>query len=541
MNNNFKKILIFCVTFFVISILITFSMIYLKKNDISILDYFSINKNNEDINQNVDTEDKKDKNEIEEKVLDLDGYYDQNDLLIDEAIMIIREIEVKYPQIKGLKDKEVEAMINNDIRERIEDAYNEYDIERSLYYSVYGNFANTISIYGYADYYDDTPEANYCDVVFDFNYNLISGERLKLEDLFKKDTPIIDIARKAFYPALHEARYVWYEDGTHDLASTVDENRFYREVNEYMESDERKFVFSPEGVTLFYNYPLPVVKFVDMAENVTIYDKYLTEESIFEREDIGYKKLFNGAALELGYVDEIKFGFDDNIWFETIVRPHDYEEDITEEQKVAFEKFKSEKVDELKKEVEEHKTKFKEDDENFYIIVSEVSVFVKTYHGYIDGIRKTVSLNTAGVIKGITTYKFSKELYEKIYRDKIVDTYRNSWYGSLMPNIEEDEGVTVERMYENVMFNYKTGKEFKTLEDIFTDVDAGIELLKEQMREDFMYSDKTYTSEEIENFINNASYTLNSYGIDAYIKEAEDFYSGMNYEEIPIHLSKIFE
>lgn len=55
----------------------------------------------------------------DEQTIDIYATYDQNDLLINQITEMYNEIEITIPQIEGLKDKDIESKINNEMRTRI--------------------------------------------------------------------------------------------------------------------------------------------------------------------------------------------------------------------------------------------------------------------------------------------------------------------------------------------------------------------------------------------------------------------------------------
>ena len=64
-----------------------------------------------------------------ERGIDLYGTYDENDLLIQTVLAPrMDDIEIKIPQIDGLKDLEVQEKINQEIYGRVEELLKKYPI-----------------------------------------------------------------------------------------------------------------------------------------------------------------------------------------------------------------------------------------------------------------------------------------------------------------------------------------------------------------------------------------------------------------------------
>ena len=110
--------------------------------------------------QNIDIEEKSEEIVLEtskENIgkdisgIDLKGTYNQNDLIIEEKSITQEKIEIRYLQIRGLKNKTVEEKINKEIqqialncyKEEIKDLNEVININVSMWEA--SNFANTIS------------------------------------------------------------------------------------------------------------------------------------------------------------------------------------------------------------------------------------------------------------------------------------------------------------------------------------------------------------------------------------------------------------
>ena len=276
-----------------------------------------------------------------EKTLDLNGTYNENDIIISENAEIFNSVEIQIPQISGLKNKDIETKVNNSIREKIYSSLKEYsDIEYMSFYTN-ANFSNVLSIICTCGLKDDWKEIY-------LNYELINGEELKLDDLLSKNTDIYTVVRKAFYRAaagsavrnedIEEPKYdpttnTWYiyryEWNTSTESSekkkvefVIDEDEVAQNIANFINSSRKDFFFSSQGVYLkTYNY---FVNFTDIADNIVIYDKYLTDESLYERDDIGLKNLFTCAfscSNVVKYQDYKMLG--DNLFYDVAIKESD--------------------------------------------------------------------------------------------------------------------------------------------------------------------------------------------------------------------------
>lgn len=323
-----KKIIFGLIAFGIVCFAATGVLIYKHNEEILAKDNNQENKSNGN-------------KEEQEKTLDLNGTYNENDIIISENAEIFNSVEIQIPQISGLKNKDIETKVNNSIREKIYSSLKEYsDIEYMSFYTN-ANFSNVLSIICTCGLKDDWKEIY-------LNYELINGEELKLDDLLSKNTDIYTVVRKAFYRAaagsavmnedIEEPKYdpttnTWYiyryEWNTSTESSekkkvefVIDEDEVAQNIANFINSSRKDFFFSSQGVYLkTYNY---FVNFTDIADNIVIYDKYLTDESLYEREDIGLKNLFTCAfscSNVVKYQDYKMLG--DNLFYDVAIKESD--------------------------------------------------------------------------------------------------------------------------------------------------------------------------------------------------------------------------
>lgn len=323
-----KKIIFGLIAFGIVCFAATGVLIYKHNEEILAKDNNQENKNNGN-------------KEEQEKTLDLNGTYNENDIIISENAEIFNSVEIQIPQISGLKNKDIETKVNNSIREKIYSSLKEYsDIEYMSFYTN-ANFSNVLSIICTCGLKDDWKEIY-------LNYELINGEELKLDDLLSKNTDIYTVVRKAFYRAaagsavrnedIEEPKYdpttnTWYiyryEWSTSTESSekkkvefVIDEDEVAQNIANFINSSRKDFFFSSQGVYLkTYNY---FVNFTDIADNIVIYDKYLTDESLYERDDIGLKNLFTCAfscSNVVKYQDYKMLG--DNLFYDVAIKESD--------------------------------------------------------------------------------------------------------------------------------------------------------------------------------------------------------------------------
>lgn len=425
-----KKIIFGLIAFGIVCFVATGVLIYKHNEEILAKDNNQENKSNGN-------------KEEQEKTLDLNGTYNENDIIISENAEIFNSVEIQIPQISGLKNKDIETKVNNSIREKIYSSLKEYsDIEYMSFYTN-ANFSNVLSIICTCGLKDDWKEIY-------LNYELINGEELKLDDLLSKNTDIYTVVRKAFYRAaagsavrnedIEEPKYdpttnTWYiyryEWNTSTESSekkkvefVIDEDEVAQNIANFINSSRKDFFFSSQGVYLkTYNY---FVNFTDIADNIVIYDKYLTDESLYERDDIGLKNLFTCAfscSNVVKYQDYKMLG--DNLFYDVAIKESDT---------VIWNRINAAGVNEkmcelLKKKsykkLEEYKELASKNPDKFYVVIIRPLVSILDFENNAEN---TYFINTQLDIK-LAENQESKEVNMKQIKEQY--RYPNvSFYGS---------------------------------------------------------------------------------------------------------------
>lgn len=375
--------------------------------------------------------------------IDLYGTYDQNDLLIETLEKEYQGITLEIPQISGLKDKKVQEKINRDIRQSVELAYADYTQLEFVMYGTLANFSNVLSIgvyIGGGEVYEQVY----------LNYNLLNGERLTFEELFLSDTDTLEIIRNAFRDMLIKDQ----------MQGNYNENELYKMVKGYSESDDKVFAFTPTSILLCYKDYIASVKMLDIAEEIAIYTKYVTEDSLYERNDIGKKGVFTCVDV-LEIFDIWEYGLlEDNLWYDLVI-PKDFyigeAEDIHFEN---YEKLKENMYAQICTQLEAYREMARNNPEHFYVVLIKANIYmemesVQVGDGWFDEYTGNAVIN-----KNIQTLEMPQQTYDKIYKDKIMDGYRYEYFGmqgGLYLEVTEDD-VVVEEEIEEMRYNYITGK-----------------------------------------------------------------------------------
>ena len=398
-----KKLFIGIVIFAVISVLVTGVLINIKNKNLNEDNSISSGDKTTDLIINVEEE--------PEKTIDLYGTYNENDLIVEDRKEIFRiankDVEIEMPRIKGLKNKTVEDKVNDDIKNRIAKVINKFANNSkvkyvSLNYTITSNFSNVLS--GYCDiHYDDDKNNNESIAI---NYELVNGERLKFEDLFVKDMDFNTLIRKMVYKEIERSTFggensssiyydkknqTWlreYYDYEEDKEKIIEDEPYVTEndlnkiMKEFINDKEKNYYFSPTklNVDLDYNdYSILSYYYLkDIANEVTIYDKYLTKESIYESQDIGMKNLWTCSKIPDGYGEEkhTEYGYaTENLYYEIDNNFYSYDTHEDDEEYQSFEKKITNYVIKLAEEkVEEYNKIAKENPKKFYILYLNYSI-----------------------------------------------------------------------------------------------------------------------------------------------------------------------
>ena len=297
-----------------------------------------------------------------EKGIDLSGTYSENDLEIKEETFRIDSFDedLQLIQISGLKNKKIEDKINQELKQKTKECANNWLKDKkgheknvSFNSEVASNFANILSvrIYYWGDASDD---------FIGLNYNLVTGEKLEFADLFNKNESLESIVRKIFYKSSlyynHEnldsiegdpgfvgepyydkekgawyGKYAWTDSETGDEHSETrefvlafDENEIEKYTKKFLNDENKQFYFSPANLEIKQDSHAASIYLKEIADCVVIYDKYLTENSIFEKDDIGSKSLIT-CSFEKNNGDYKETRYESNNLFYDIYTRNYYE------------------------------------------------------------------------------------------------------------------------------------------------------------------------------------------------------------------------
>lgn len=570
-----KKLFFGILIFAIIAFLITGILISIKTAKIT------ENTNETDVNsvENLDNDLNK------EKTLDLYGTYDQNDLKIESVEERIKYVAtpIKIPTISGLKNKEVETKINNDIRERILGKLNE-NINKytqvghiDSYAYTYANFANVISIEFSLSYIENGESKS--ETIF-LNYELVNGERLRFEDLFVKNIDMHEILRKAFYKVLasndvnasfYTSSYFDKESGEWKIelyegydeqseTAIFNETDYIPELSEhdvnkmlksFMNSENKNFYFTPTTIYIeankdaeYYYERFVEIDFIDIAKEVAIYDKYLTEENLYENSNIGFKNLWTCTDIEL--VEYYDCGFaEDNLYYE-IVLDYRYKPHSDYPYKESIEILKERDLEKANNKLEEYKQLAKNNKDKFYILTIKPYVLYvynymyssneKYYNLISNGINYAVgsvdSANKGKAVEGIIQYarEFENSAYLESYLNS--DDFKNT-YGS----IDERKSGYIDE----ILYDARTLLERNSVESIFKKNVDYVRILETEVKENFENYSSNKTQEEIKEIAKNVVFELDFSSIEVRKKDSDEQVANISFYDIDTDLVTLYE
>ena len=517
---------------------------------------------------------------IEEKTLDLYGTYDENDIVmeeIEEKIDLANlSININIPTIKGLKNKAIEEKINNDIKKQLIENVKEIsqrdnidisDINVTTYVS--SNFSNVVSYQidiGYKNIGADFREYE----CFCLNYELVNGEKLKFEDLFAQDADLYSIVRRMFYRQASKESLGGEMDGStyYDEESgkwlrdtwdpytgeeikieyipNLDEYEISKKIETFMQNNEKEFYFSPTRIyivdgEIYYSYFL---YFKDIADDVVIYDKYLTKESIYENSNIGFKNLWTCSKPANRMNHYLEYGFaEDNLYYEISMTSYSNSEEAGYPFLTSLNKVKKQLVESATNKIEEYRKIAKENPNEFYVLS------INPYYA-IDEVEFDNQIFTK-IEEYLTTTNIE---YKKDVMDELLASYRYynlGFYRSALEHAGYMYNRTNDKYYEgNIVFNSfvskleakvydaRSLKELTSLDEVFRDGVDYMSMIQSKLKNKITrYS---YVSEEeLNNLINEATYTLGFGGIIAKLPNEREY--TIYYSEFDKSILKVYD
>lgn len=386
-ENSYAGIVIFLVIFAIIAITTTTikANLYLEKNKVDEQIQPSAS------GENVKVEEPEDigRTEVDQTyVLNLDEFYMTNNLKTEEKDFFSGEViipsqydwakkyeeNINYIQIDGLKDEALEKKINEDLKNRAFAILNHENIEKykiaEVETNVTANFSNILSVEIFSYLYNKQTyeEGSIRDRIY-LNYNLTNGEQIKLEEIFAEGVSLKEILTEKLYReySMYEdewayndyiyektGKYYWdydYETREEEIEKLGLKSQEEWVSWEYRSAIEEKvlkalmdlknaeldFLLSEYSIILrataeeYGNY----IGIRGIHDKVTIYKKFMTEDSIFTDEyQLAHEEMCGWPISES---QKIYYPTENMLLIETVYEDEYLKEDILKMEKEKIE------------------------------------------------------------------------------------------------------------------------------------------------------------------------------------------------------------
>lgn len=257
------------------------------------------------------------------------GYNKDNLTYIDNN----EEDQISYKTISGLKDKKIEESINQKIKNQIAILSKDLPSDYLISTNINSNFENTLSIsFCKVDkiYENCIPESQQSTL----NFDLTTGKELKINDIVNSKSnfkqTILDKSYEDFSkylglicaggPCKHpNPDYSVVEDEVFQIANKYNNDKFYFSYDpEYLYitfndvkikdidsescwgNKEGCYELNVNGDTIYVkdnylNTYTTKIRLIDLYNNIAIYDKFKTDDSIYENDSTKIKRKFTLA------------------------------------------------------------------------------------------------------------------------------------------------------------------------------------------------------------------------------------------------------
>lgn len=515
---SIKKLVVLLSSFIVIAVMITTALIMTNKAG-SFTDVSSGEEKNKSNHERVIGTKKNQK-------------YNQNDLKIIYQDTNYEGLEYKTLRINGLKNKEIENKINKELEE-IEDEIRKRLVSASgeqenayLSSNVNANYSNILSV----TFYGSKSDSNYVpqiNIEKFLNYDLTTGNKIKLEDLFLPGTDIDLYAQNDIYKQkLHDSFSkkniffnpdYWQSGELQYVLDEVDEIDFIKQYNKYKNS-KKDFYLTTTGIGINYskdgNYGDVYIKYMDCLDNLVVYTKFLTKESIFERDDIGLKDLYvcssvvdqNDQSVYLikDLATNLRIDARINVWTSEGYNELEFFKNTLAKLKAEL----IEKKEEYIKIANENKDKY-----YFVGIVYDINRYYPKTLLSSYGEEKDIEEDKFIVYEQEKTYSVSMQDFSNWFEDKLIQNYTGNRYTldyQLYIPISDEEKAKcdIKEKTSSIIYNLARKTSTSDLSGIFED-----EIDYTTPISDYLEKYYNIDREKVENMIKNHEYAIGAYAI----------------------------
>lgn len=236
----------------------------------------------------------------DERYIQLNELYEENALTFVSKMIQVNNNECEYIQLSGLKQAKVENNINKEILNKIKELSKKEN--KSIYVSKKGNFSNILSLVFYIEDKDSMQ------IIDTLNYSLVTGDKLTIKDLFLSSVDINPIISNEFSKQIN--------NNSISVQDIID--------NKY------RFYFDQSAVYLLLDDNILEINFYDYYESFGLYNKYLTNISIFKNDNIESTELLPASYRDNGIYS--KLDIEDSVFIDSAI----YSDDNNIDQKIIM-------------------------------------------------------------------------------------------------------------------------------------------------------------------------------------------------------------
>lgn len=370
----------------------------------------------------------------------------------------LHKFNASYAQISGLKDKNVQDKINQDLKSSALNFYQKSQMQDetiesvTIDQSVMGNFADILSISMtyhvlYKDSNDDILEFH------TLNYSLKDGEYFEFEDCFLETASIKKILTQAYYKSMvavvAEQTVGEYREFM-DL-SEIDHSAIERKtlefMNEYNKNGIKSFSVSTNTIYIYSEDGYININMADFYESIAIYQRFLSK-NLYEQNKEEKFFVFN-ISFEEPYYAYLKQERD-NLFVE--LKIDFFEEYIEEgEKKDRALKLINEAKTKMLLKMEEYKQTAKDNPEKGYILQMSYMPYVgeDESEDYIYG--------------DIYEYNMDYEYFKENVPAIIAEGHRRS-YGEYIPCVnyaENNKNIKLKTTYDEIRLEVEEEEEIE--------------------------------------------------------------------------------
>lgn len=327
-------------------------------------------------------------------------------------------LEIEYLQIEGLKNKEVQDRINQEIKniafhQVTQEEQNNPKIDR-IYIQVYcqANFSNILSLHTVKETRKKGKTENvyeYADSV-GMNYNLATGEKLTFSDLFTNDANIKSILSQSAYTTFAE-EYLnkRYEDENFDWDGDMNkidyseiEDNVLKIVQSYDKDKQPSFYFNERFIFALIGGKQITINMRDFYHQIAIYHRFAKTEGLYEKIETQSRYVF--IPKDDKYMLYRKLGkIGDNLFVDVVLQNFDYEEENISKQDKKVQEY----INQLEKRIEECKTYLKKNPDKAIVLSLYQDV------QYNEGVESNHLYGAKAIM--------SKEYYQSTYFNKVLE------------------------------------------------------------------------------------------------------------------------